>query len=287
MQNLSWFPFSIIAVICFGFSMAFYKFPAAKNQSRYSVSFWQLFISFLLSLVVFYKYIPATNLTTIIYGSLWGFSFLCLSVLQMKALKEIDTNMLYPVTTSLSLVISVMFGVLFFRDAISWLQIIGIILVIMVVYLFSYKGKSLQYSNKILIIGLGVISLSTFGKIIQKFATGVSSVNINTLQVYQYLSAAIFSLLLYLYINRNKANKKPHIGSIISGAMIAIPSFLGGFMWLIALKRGPFSLVSSVHSLYILVVAVIAYFMFKEKLTFKKIILILIAILAMILIKVG
>lgn len=285
MQNLSWFPFSVAAVICFGISMALYKLPASKNQNRFAVSFWQLFITFLISLVVFYKFIPLTNLNTILYGSLWGVTFMFSSLLQMKALKEIDTNMLYPVTTSLSLIISVLFGVLFFKDGISWLQIIGMVLIVIVVYLFSYKGKKLQYSNEIAVIGLGIVSLSTFGKIIQKFAT--DSVNINSLQIYQYLSAAVFSMILYFIIHKKEFKKELFSNSIISGAMIAVPSFIGGYMWLLALKKGPFSLVSSIHSLYIIVVSIIAYFLFKEKLTWKKILLIMIAILAMIIIKIG
>ena len=144
MTTLSWFPFSILATICFGVAMAFYKLPSAKNQSRYAVSFWQLFFNLALSLVFFYKFIPLTNMSTVLYGSAWGLSFLLLSLLQMKALKDIDTNMLFPITTSLSLVVTVLFGVFFFKDYISLIQIIGMILVVIAVSLFSYKGKNLQ-----------------------------------------------------------------------------------------------------------------------------------------------
>lgn len=285
MQNLTWFPFSIAATLLFGISMALYKLPAAKNQSRYAVSFWQLFIAFLLSLIAFYNFIPSTNLSTVLYGSVWGIAFSCLSLLQMKALKEVDTNMLYPVTTSLSLVASVLFGILIFKDHISWVQILGMVLVITVVYLFSYKGKKLQYSNEILVIGLGIVFLSAFGKIIQKFAA--NSVDIHALQVYQYLSAAFFSLILYTFVHRKEFKKHLFSHSITSGLMIAVPSFLGGYMWLLALTKGPFSLVTSIHSLYIIIVALVAYIAFKEKLTWKKMFLISLAVIATILIKIG
>jgi drug/metabolite transporter (DMT)-like permease len=265
--------------------MAFYKLPAAKNQSKYAVSFWQLFTAFILSLLVFYDFIPLTNIATVLYGSLWGLAFLCLSLLQMKALKEIDTNMLYPITTSLSLVASVLFGIMFFKDHLSWLQILGMVLVVAVVYLFSYKGKKLQYSNEILIIGLGIIFLSAFGKIIQKFAAG--SVDIHALQIYQYLSAAFFSLILYALIHRKEFKKHIFSHAFISGIMIGIPSFLGGYMWLLALTKGPFSLVASIRSLYILITAITAYLIFKEKLTLGKSILIVMAIIATVLIKIG
>lgn len=285
MQNLTWFPYSIAATLLFGISMAFYKLPAAKNQSRYAVSFWQLFTAFVLSLIFFYNFLPLTSFSAIMFGSLWGFLFMCTSLLQMRALKDIDTNMLYPLTTTLSLVVSVIFGISFFRDHISWLQLLGMILVVVVVFLFSYKGKKLQYSREIIIIGLGIIATSAFSKIIQKFATG--AVDIHIFQIYQFLSATVFSLLLYTFIHRKEFKKHIFSNSIWSGLLIGLPNFLGGYMILLALTKGPFSLVYSIHSLYIIITALIAYLVFKEKLTWKKIFLISLAVLATILIRIG
>jgi len=285
MTNLTWFPFSLIATTCFGIAMAFYKLPSAKNQSKYAVSFWQLFFNLSLSLVFFYKFIPLTNMSTVLYGSAWGLSFLLLSLLQMKALKDIDTNMLFPITTSLSLVATVLFGVFFFKDHISVIQIIGMILVVIAVSLFSYKGKKLQYSKEILILGLGVILLSFLGKIIQKFAA--NGVDIRTFQIYEYLSAVVFSLMLNVYVHKKEFKQHLFSNSIKSGAIIGVPSFVGGYMLLIALTKGPFSLVTSIHSLYVLITAMTAYFIFKEKLTWRKTVLIIVAIIATILIKIG
>jgi len=285
MMSLSWFPFSVLATICFGIAMAFYKLPSVKKQSRYAVSFWQLFFNLLLSLIFFYSFVPLTNMSTVLYGSAWGLSFLLLSLLQMKALKDIDTNMLFPITTSLSLVVTVLFGVFFFKDYISPIQIVGMILVVMAVSLFSYKGKKLQYSKEILVLGLGVIFLSFLGKVIQKFAA--SGVDIHTFQIFQYLSATLFSLVLILYVHKKEFKRHLFSDSIKSGAVIAVPSFVGGYALLIALTKGPFSLITSIHSLYVLITAITAYYIFKEKLTSRKILLILVAIVATILIKIG
>lgn len=285
MADLTWFPFSLMATVCFGVAMAFYKLPFAKGQSRYAVSFWQLFFNLLLSLIFFYNYIPLANIGTIFYGSAWGLSFLLLSLLQMKALKDVDTNMLFPITTSLSLIITVLFGIYFFKDHISLIQIIGMFLAVIAVSLFSYKGKRLQYSKKILVLGLGVVFLSFFGKIIQKFAA--DGIDIRAFQIYEYLSAVVFSLMLNLYIHKKEFKQHLFSNSIKSGVLIGIPSFLGGYMLLIALTKGPFPLITSIHSLYVLITAMTAYFIFKEKLSLRKIILIITAIIATILIKIG
>ena len=285
MQLISWFPFSILATLLFGIAMAFYKLPAAKNQSKYAVSFWQLFFNFVFSLIFFYKLVPLINMDTVLFGAVWGLVFLLQSLLQMQALKDLDTNMLYPVTTSLSLLGSVLFGILFFRDHLSWIQVMGIILVLITVFLFSYKGKKLQYSKEIIVIGLGIAFFSAFGKILQKFAVG--NVDLQALQITQYLSATFFSLIMYTLIHRKEFKKHIFSKTVKSGLMISVPSFLGGYMWLIALSKGPFTLVTSIHSLYIIIVAVVAYFVFKEKLTARKLFLIALAVLATILIRIG
>lgn len=197
MQDLSWFPFSVAATLLFGISMAFYKLPSVKSQKRYAVSFWQLFFCFLLSVMFFLRDLINVDLDTVLYGFLWGASFFVLSVTQMKALKTIETNTLYPITTSMSLVATVLFGILFFKDVISLWQVLGILLVVTIVLLFSYAGGRLKFSKEIAWIGLTIISLSAFGKIIQKFAA--DNVDIHTLQIFQYLFAMLFALVISSY----------------------------------------------------------------------------------------
>ena len=69
--------------------------------------------------------------------------------------------------------------------------------------------------------------------------------------------------------------------------MIGILSFFGGYALYLALTKGPFPLITSIHSLYILITALTAYVLFNEKLTPRKIVLLLFAIIAIILIRVG
>ena len=61
----------------------------------------------------------------------------------------------------------------------------------------------------------------------------------------------------------------------------------GGYMFLRALSLGPLSLASSVHSLYVVVTAIIGYLLYKEKLTVYRIFLILLAVIAVIVIRLG
>lgn len=284
-SSISWFWFSISATIFFGISMVFYKTPSFNGHSRSATSFWSFFVPFLLSLIFFFKYLPNTSSGMLILALLWGFSFACLVSFQMYALSHVDTNVLFPINTTASLVFSVLLGLLIFGGSLSILQVIGILLVILIVFCFVYKKGKFQYSPLVLKLFSAMLVFGVFNKLLQKFVA--DSFDIHAYLIYQYMFAVIFSLIIFFFLEKGDWKKLFTIASAKNGFLIGIFSFLGGYALLIALAKGPFALITSIHSLYIIITAILASFLFKEKLTLLKIILILLAILAIILIKIG
>lgn len=284
-SHLTWFPFSILATTLFGISTAFYKLPTAKNASRSAALFWTMATSLLLSVVFFYSYLHLTVSGMIWYSMAWGVSFSLLTFLQMWALQHVETNVLFPVTTTSSLVLSVLAGLLFFHDKLSILQSLGILLVVCVVFMFLYKGGHLGYSRIVLNVGVAIIVLSALNKIIQKVSA--DHFDIHAYQIWQFVFAALFSLALVLWQHRRDWPAQLFSKSIGIGGLISVASFFGGYSLFTALTRGPFSLITSVHSLYIIVTALVGWLLFKEELTKKKIGLILLAIIAILLIRFG
>ena len=71
------------------------------------------------------------------------------------------------------------------------------------------------------------------------------------------------------------------------GVLLGTLSFFGGYVYYLAIDRGPFSLVIAIHSLYIIVTACIAAYLFKEKVSKKRLVLIFLAIIAIVLIRLG
>ena len=216
---------------------------------------------------------------------IWGVSFTCLVLLQMYALKHVDTNVLFPITTVASLMVTVITGIFFFSDHISIIQTFGVILAVITIFSFLYKGGKIQYTRLLIGVGSGIIFISAFNKILQKVVAG--KFDIHAFQVYQYLFAAMFALLIYLVFHRH--DWKAHIfsGGLGIGSLIGVFSFFGGYSLYIALTKGPFPLITSVHSLYIFITTLTAYFLFKEQLSAKKIFLLLLAIVAVVLIRIG
>lgn len=282
---MDWFIFSITATTLFGVSSALYKLPSVKHQSKAGTLFWMQIFSFIFAAIVFKDYFSSINGLTLFYGLLWGSSFALLTFFQMYALTHIETNVVFPTTTTLSLVIAVLLGYLLFQESITAMQLIGIILALSSVYLFIYKKGKVVYSSALLGIGGAIVLFSVFNKIIQKFAA--DAVSIEALQIAQYAFAVFLSIGL-VYYQRKKENPITAIkDSFRSGLFISIPAFLGGWAILTALTKGPFVLITTIHSTYIFITAIIGYLIFKEELTKRKLVLLTLAVLAVIVIRVG
>lgn len=285
MDIFSWFPYSIISVIFFGVSMVLYKLPSAKNQSKTATTFWMLSFAFLFSTISFYPYINLIDGRVVLFGFLWGGSFALLAISQMYALSHIDTSVLLPTTSIMSLIIAVTAGFFFFSETISIIQLIGVLLAVFAVYKFIYKKGKLEYSWLLINIGLAIIFMSAFNKIIQKFAA--DAVDIHALQITQYFFGALLALGIFLYQKYKNTSSHSILPAIKLGLYISIPSFLGGYALLTALTKGPFTLITPIHSTYIFITALLGYFFFKEDLTIRKMILLTLAVLAIILIRIG
>lgn len=294
----SWFPYSIIALVLFGFAMVFYKLPSRRGESMTMTTVWFFIASTALSLLFFHDSISEISAEMIGLAFLWAISFTALQILQMKILgKKIETNTLFPVTTTLSLALTVLFAVVVFGDVLSVSQWLGVILVVITVYLFVFCKKGFRtglfnfhFTKEVGVLGLVIVITSALNKIVQKFAA--DSFSIEAFQISQYLAGSLFTIALALYLHRS--NKKPEDGSkplwlqgIVPGGLIGVFGFLGGYSLYMAIINGPFALVTSIHSLYILITAIAGWMIFKERLGWRKIVLITLAILAILLIKLG
>lgn len=284
-MTLSWFPFSIAATLLFGVAIAFYKLPSARGHNQFVATFWSLVIPAVLAFVFFYSYLPLTTSAMMGTALLWGITFTCIVLLQMYALGHVDTNVLFPITTTASLIITVLAGVFWFNEHTTLIQTLGIILAVLTIFLFLYKGGKFRYSRLLAAVGSGIIFISAFNKVLQKIVA--ENFDIRAFQIYQYLFAAAFSLLLYLILHRRDWRTHIFSGGLGIGSLIGVFSFFGGYSLYIALTKGPFPLITSIHSLYILITALTAYFLFREQLTVKKVLLLLLAIVAVILIRIG
>lgn len=285
-MEFSWFFYSVAATTLFGIGSAIHKLPVERGESKALASFWSILTAFVLSLMLFNSYLASTSNLMIILALIFGISFAILRLLHMSILKHLETNVIFPINTTVSLVILVLVGLVVFNETVSLIQGLGIILVVVVISLFMNKGGKIKDHWRLILMAAATILASVAVKVSYKL--GADLVDIHSLQIYQYGFAVLFSLIILLGRHAKKGRGSAFFGgSMRVGIAIGLFSFFGGYALLIALAKGPFSLIISIHSLYILVTAILGYLLFKEKVTKKKIFLILASILAILFIRLG
>src|SRR3989338_5242986 len=282
-----WFSYSIIGALCFGVSMALYKWPAHdKAIDTNALNTWRNIVQLLLALLFFYGSFTILLGDTILIALLRGGLYTTLTLLQMYALTKVETNTLYPITSTFSLLVVIVVGISFFHDAISMLQLLGMLLAVVAIYCFSYRSGKWKWGKKESYIGIAIVVFSAISNIVHKLAADMG--DIYNFQIWLYVFIFATGLIpLFIQHKKETFGKMWHRKSFLAGVAIAIFSFLGAYALLVALTKGPLSLVQTTNSAYLFVAVPFAAFLFKESLTAKKVLLILLAFVAIAIIRLG
>jgi len=281
-----WFIHSLIAVVAIGALSALFKVPAAKGHDKYLYTSIGLVVATILSAIFFRNYIHF-NPAGITFGFIWGTLYALVTLIQMHMLNKLDTNALFPITSLSSHVLVIIIGLSFFHDKISIVQGLGILLTFLLVGFYNYNHKHITLKNGLIGGAVSIVLLSAFSKFIQKFAS--INVEIKEFIFWQLFFAAVATLCIMIFVKRRgiRPGTKLNIEIIGWGILLGVLNFIGTAEITHALSTGPFSLVYTINSFYILVTSLIAWKLFGEKLTRQKIIFVILAILTIVMIGLG
>ncbi len=281
----SWFLNSIIAMAAFGGMQALYKVPAAKGYSKFVYSALGFSVASILSFIFFRDDI-SFDAHTMLFGFLWGIGNALYVLLTMVILKRLDTSASFPITSLGSHVLVVIIGIFFFKDILSVVQITALIGTFLLIGFYNRANKHITLRNGLLPIASGIILLSTSIKFIQK-SGAISSVTGD--YIFWQLFFATLAALIILLLTKNSRSVERKIDGrlILWSALCGTLTFVGTVAMVNALSVGPFSLVYTINSFYILVSSIVAWKLFDEKLTRQKVLFILLAIVVLVLIKLG
>ncbi len=289
LQYMQWLPYSIAATILLGVSMSFYKMPSFKGYSSFFSTFWTNLFSVIfvaVALILFGQSGLSGLMTISWYAIAWGIFFAITMVLQKILLQNIETNAVYPVTSSLGSLVTVLIGVIVLSEHVSLIQTVGILIILFSVFLFTRKSGSFPLDKKTVLLSLGIITASTVSKYIQKM--GATHDSVSHFILWQYVGATLFGLVIAYFFEKEKFRNITHLGKYWKGsALISLFSVLGGYAIFKALSLGPLSGVYAIHPAYTFIAAIFGYIFFKEKLTKRKILLALLSVVGIILLKIG
>lgn len=280
----SWMFYAIFGMLQNGLLMALFKVPAAKQINKYSLSAWAYLFATLIAGYVLRGFI-VFDIRAIIFSFVWGTSFAILSITQMHVLHKHDTSGVFPFTSLASNVLVVIGGVFFLNNSISLLQWVAIILSIFLL-IGANLGSKKSFIIEILPSFMFIALLSTFNKFVQN--AGANQIEVNNFTFWQLVFTFISSLVMLFFVKKQISfNGLIHRHLIGWAFLIGLLQFGTNYAIVHALSLGPISLVFIVLGLYTFFTTVFASILFKEKITTKKIVFIILSFLVVLLIKIG
>lgn len=264
-NKIMWLIYALISSFFAGITSILAKCGINKTDSTIATALRTIVVCiFSWLLVNNITYIETKTLVFLILSGLsTGASWLC----YFKTLQLGDINKVVPIDKS-SIVLTIVLASMFLNEGISLIKFISIILIGMgTLLMIDKKDNSNKFNNKEWLIYACLSALfasltSVFGKI------GITNIDSNYGSAIRTTVVLIMSWVMVLITGKSsklKVDKKEIIFIVLSG-------FATGISWLAyykALQVGPLSIITPIDKLSILVTIIFSYFVFKEKLSFK------------------
>lgn len=196
------------------------------------------------------------------------------------------------VATKMSVVIPILFGVFYYREALGFLKVMGIIIALIAVYLASIKSKegiTLKKSDLIfpilVFLGSGVIDTSL--KFMEEQYVSENDVPIFSATIFG--AAGCIGILVILFqIARKHFIFEPK--NILAGICLGIPNYFSIFFLVKALRNDAFdsSTLFTMNNVGVVMISTfLGILLFKEKLLTKNWIGIILAVVSIILVSLS
>lgn len=163
------------------------------------------------------------------------------------------------------------------------IQIIGLLLALIVPFVLlerKKEKKKINLQNGIILLILGASASAVSSSASKYFVS-------NNLNIYYYLAISYLMGFVFSKIQYSKTNHKihNHEGAIKWGIISGTLMFLTFICFLKGLSEGIFVIVYSINAFSIMVPIILSVVIYKEKITIKKSIAILITIISLILLQ--
>jgi drug/metabolite transporter (DMT)-like permease len=287
-----WFWYSLCGIFLFGTLKVFNKIPSRDPLVIPEVmASWQALGRMIAALIFFAAFLVSISSGGFVVAIFRGAISFAMLLFTMYAHKHVPVNTLLPMSAMLTTISAFLIGLFAFGDRLSPVQIIGIALLMIVIYLFTRKDNQEEVLNKTTLMYIGgLVLLQVANSVIIKL--GADTGDIKSFLLWQSIFTFGVGLIPFFIkfikedfktLSQKVLNKKAMGFGLLSGIM----SFFGNWLVLISLTIGPYSGDQTIQTMDILVTSTLAWLFFDEKLTTKKVILIACAVGAIILVKVG
>ncbi|MFX0556814.1 EamA family transporter [Maribacter sp. CXY002] len=232
-----------------------------------------------------------------IYTKPWFIGTLCLGVLFilvfniMAATSQRIGVSAASVATKMSLVIPVIFGVLVYGETLGIIKVLGIALALCAVYFSSVKKNTIRLDKSdlwlpiLVFLGSGIIDTSI--KYVQEVYVQEEEYPLFTALVF---AAAATTGMFYLVIKSSKEPIKVNFKNVLGGIALGVPNYFSIYFLLKALQLTKLNSASifTINNVFIVIfTTLLGILLFKEKISLKNWIGIIIAIISILLVAFG
>ncbi|KQC28864.1 DMT family transporter [Flagellimonas eckloniae] len=265
----------VLSVLCSSLIFVIFKlFDVYKVQTLYAI-ITNYVVACTVGLILYEKEI---DFNKIIHESWFlgtlalGIFFILVFNLMAKA-SQVAGVSVASVATKMSLVMPVIFGVIFYKEVLSLYQIIGILLALAAVYFASMKEKSIAFSKKTLLLpalvflGSGIIDISV--SYFQENHLAQHEVAIFSAIVFGF---AALTGLIFIGVKSVKKPLRVNIKNIVGGIVLGVPNYFSIFFLIRALQNEELdsAAIFTLNNVAIVMLStLLGIAIFKEKLSLK------------------
>lgn len=267
-MSANWYTLSIIALFFIGTQRFLYKISVQRGCNAAVTTFTFMgtvtCISFVLLL---FSDTPLGPISSLVFISLVNsISFTLATLTHMETLKYLPVNVAYPIIR-LNLALVVIFSVLFFGDSLSVWQIAGIFVAIFAILILAKSPDTRETGVRDIRRGFLLLTVCVLSGAVASISSKFAAMETNKLAfiTLSYLLGTSFAFALRNRVSEKKADSRNR-DAVMIGICMALLNLVGFYLFLLALDRGPLSIVVSIISLHFVIPIVLSAIFYSEKL---------------------
>ncbi len=285
---MEWFILALLAALSYGLQNFLYKVAAEKRLNAAWTTFSMMLTVAFFGMVLFFLLGKQIENVGLLLGlSLFASLSFCTSILlRIEVLKYIPASVSFPIIR-MGVVIVVLFSIFYFKETLSFFQVIGIILAISVAFILS-KNEKKDKMRKNYRLGVLLLIFAVLVSVGSNIAVKFVAINLDivTFLFVSYTINTFYSLGLSRKL-QGDGDSNNHGQAIILGIIIGFANLVGIFLILSSLKTGPLSIVNTINSLSFVIPIILSIILYGEHITRRRVLGFILSILAVVLLGIN
>ncbi len=281
---MDWFALSLIAMVLYGIQNFIYKIVAEKNLNTGLVLMSSFTTAGVLSgVLLYFNFVPLAGIHIFVFAAIQASFYLMSRYVKIESFRYLPTVVALPISRT-HFAITALLGIIILKEQYTQNTILGISLFLIVVLILSGNNAKKGITAPNFRAGFALAVATAIFTTVSEFMVKIAATQYNVLlfMFLSYVWLILPSHLLNLKQGSSKSNRK---SCIVFGFLIGLFNFASFFTVMSALKTGPASVIFPVIGLNMLVTVFLAVIVYHEKITSRRLVALVLSVLAIFLLR--